>query len=136
MMHRQDPKIYVVDCIQVISGFFIILVLIKFLEQRSRGHDENIASSFVDQANKWYSMSLQDKQSMYSLQHVDYAIAYLNAARHIASDTSLERSTGLDIHKFYRKVNEHQRNIVKDLSSKLNMKSKHKHVHAQAAWLS
>lgn len=135
MMHRQDTKAYTVDCIQVIAGFFIIAVLMKFVEQKSGGHDENMASTFVDQANKWYSMSLQDKQSVYSMQHVDYAIAYLNAARHIASDTSLERSTGLDIHKVYRKVNEHQRKIVKELSSKLNIKSKHKQVHAQATWL-
>ncbi len=134
-MHRQDPKAYTVDCVQVITGFFILAVILKFVEQKSRGHDEDIASSFIDQANKWYNMSLQDKQSVYGMQHVDYAIAYLNAARHIASDTSLERSTGLDIHKVYRKISDHQRNIVRELSSKLNIKSKHKHVHAQAAWL-
>ena len=105
MLQRQDIKTYTIDCLQVIAGCFIFVILLKFCEQRtSSNQDEHIAHAFVDQANKWYNVSLQDKQSVYIVQHANYAIAYLNAARHMASDTTLERMTGLDIHKLYRKI--------------------------------
>tara|TARA_B110000008_G_scaffold257327_1_gene275419 strand:+ start:4228 stop:4641 length:414 start_codon:yes stop_codon:yes gene_type:complete len=136
MINRiDDSKTYLVDSLQIVTAFFVIVCGLKLIENKDRTKEDDLAQTLIEQANKWYNICQQDKHTFYSMQHANYAVAYLHAARHIESDTNLERLTGVDIHKFYKKLDEYQRLQTKEIMSKAYPKSKIKPPHAQAAWL-
>lgn len=138
MISRTDNlRGYVIDCLKVFSGCFVVLWLFKILDIDNKNtNDMNVSKSLIDQANKWYNVSIQDKNSFYALQHANYSVAYLNAARHSTSDNVLEQITGFDIHKLYKKIDENQRNQSKDIITKSNLKVKQKNLHSQPSWIS
>lgn len=131
-----DTKAYIVDSLQVTAGFLIIVVVIKLFEPHESTDTTIIARSLLNQASQWYSLSMQDKQPLYAMQHANYAVAYLNAARHTASDIILEQTSGLDIHKLYKSIDENHRQRMKETAGKLLPKTKLKGIHTQAAWIS
>ncbi len=134
-MLRDDMKLYLIDTLYVTLGCLVFLSLMKMMEGSSHTSDASIAKVLLEQAAKWYKISLQDNQNLYSMQHANYSVAYLNAARHIASDTTLERLSGLDIHKLFKKIDDHQRSVMmKDFSNKPSKKIKN--LPSQVAWLS
>ena len=134
-MMRDDMKLYLMDSLYVTLGFLILLSLMKMMESTTHTSDVSVAKILLEQAAKWYKISLQDTQNIYSMQHANYSVAYLNAARHIASDTTLERISGLDIHKLFKKIDEHQRSVMmKDFNTKPTKKIKN--LPSQVAWLS
>jgi len=134
-MVRDDIKLYLIDTLYVTLGCIVLLSLMKMMEGTAHTSDVSIAKILLEQSAKWYKISIQDTQNLYSMQHANYSVAYLNAARHIASDTTLERVSGLDVHKLFKKIDEHQRNIMmKDLSNKPSKKIKS--LPSQVAWLS
>lgn len=125
------PK-YMIVTLKVTAGFFVLILVLKVCDQRDNSDGMKLARSLLDQSSKWYSISLQDKQAFFSFQHANYAIAYLNAARHIASDVMLERMSGTDIHKLYNKMEAHQFTVTKQMVGK----HKGKDMHAQPSWIS
>ena len=117
------------DAIRVSVVFMCLVILIKALEPYMKKSDnDGLAKAMLAQTVKWLSHSLQDKNASTSLQHATYAMAYLNAARHVASDTVLERLSGLDIHKLNRSIDIQQQAKAKDLNKqcpKLRTKMPH-----------
>lgn len=118
----------------VTIGVAVVLLLCGVLEQQSQNKDAHVAKALIQQASKWYAISLQDKTPFHSLQHADYAMAYLNAARHVSNDTILERVSGIDVHKLFRSVDAQQKSAAKELLSKTSKPTKLKNT--QATWLS
>ena len=134
-MMRDDMKTYLMDSLYVTLGCLVLLSLMKMMESTSHTSDVSVAKVLLEQAAKWYKISLQDTENIYSMQHANYSVAYLNAARHIASDTTLERLSGLDIHKLFKKIDEHQRSVMmKDFNTKPSKKIKN--LPSQVAWIS
>ena len=135
MINRSENiQEYMMDAVRVLIGCFVLFSFTSLLESKTNDKESSHAKTLVEQANKWYEISNQDKQSIYTLQHSNYAVAYLQAARHFASDTSLERSSGHDIHLLYRKIDEKQKQAQKDLMNKSSNKEK-KTMHAPSAWI-
>lgn len=135
-MNRFDnPRQYLFDALQATLGLFVIVFVIKCLEPNDGMGDDSIAKSLIQQASKWHSMSLQDKQILYSLQHSNYAVAYLNAARHTCSDAVLERLSGMDIHKLYKAIDSQNIHVLKEIAQKIYGKTKMKSMHAHSGWL-
>ncbi len=133
-MLRTDTRAYIIDALQVSAVCFIIATLLKIFEEKDI-QDSNIAKTLIEQSHKWHTISVQDKQLLYSMMHSNYAVAYLNAARHASNDTNLERLTGIDIHKLYKKIDDHQQKTTKEMFTKLHPKTKVKNIHAQSAWV-
>jgi hypothetical protein len=60
----------------------------KFIRQMKR---------LVQQASKWHTTARQDSDPTTRLVHANYALAYANVARALASDNSIEQITGINI---------------------------------------
>lgn len=100
------------DAVRVTLALLVVSMLIKLIEPFNNSpseKDNSIARNMLEQANYWYNMSSQDKSTQSKNQHIAYAVAYLNAARHITSDATLERLTGLDVHTLQTVIEREQK---------------------------
>jgi len=128
---------YVGDALKITSGMIIILILVRLTEPyiSRMSSTEDISQSFMDQSMRWYATSMQDKQPGFALQHITYALAYLNAARHISTDTAIERRCGTDVQAFYTAVDTQHRATMRDLGKQCpKMKMRGSFVH-NSGWL-
>lgn len=130
----EDTKRYLINAVQVTLAVIVLLVVSTSLESLSDNHQGSNAKSFLSQSGKWYRMSLQDRDPFYALQHCDYALAYLNAARHTANDNVLER-TGTDIHRYHNKLLEQQNRLMKTLLPKITGKKSKTPPAVHASWI-
>ena len=132
-----DSDTYLKDTVKVTAASVIFFIIMKVLELNRRS-DSIISKSLVDQAHRWYTISTQDKSPLYAYQHINFATAYLNAARHSANDTTLEQVSGIDVHGLYKRIDDFQRQTLKTLSTKQigtkGTKGK-TNVHLKSSWL-
>lgn len=117
------------DACRVSVFFMCALIVITAVEPHlKRSEHDGLAKAMLAQTVKWLALSSQDKNASSGLQHATYAMAYLNAARHVASDTVLERLSGIDIHKLSRSIDMQQQARSNDLNKqcpKLRTKMPH-----------
>ena len=118
MNRFENTKDYVKDTINISCITLALLVVIKFFDTQSVKSESSIAQSLIEQAYKWFTLSTQDKIPSISFQHANFAMAYLNAARHVSSDTKLEQLSSIDVHNLYKKIDELQRQSAKLLIQK------------------
>ena len=113
---RTDADAYARDALKMTGGLVAVLVLLKLSEPyvaSIASHDE-MSFSFLDQSARYYATSMQDRQPLFALQHVTYALAYLNAARHMSNDSALEHRSGMDIQAFQVAVDTQRRATMRD----------------------
>ena len=72
--------------------------------------------SLARQASKWSLTSMQDKNEIIALVHANYGVAYLMALRDLASDSEIEKATGLDITKFRNRIIDIQSSVTRKLA--------------------
>ena len=105
------------DVLLVTLGFVCLVTLIKGVEPyMTRSENDAIAKAMLTQTMKWLALSMQDSNACNSMQHATYASAYLSAARHVGSDTTLERLSGIDMHKLSRAIDTQQQTKVRELN--------------------
>ena len=116
-MFFRDVDDYVKDALKITGGIILILTVLRLTEPylSHLSSTEDASQSFMDQSMRWYATSVQDKQSGFALQHITYAVAYLNAARQISTDTVIERRSGVDVQAFHAAVDAQQRVTMRDL---------------------
>lgn len=62
------------------------------------------AQELVAQSNEWQRLSKQDESVLYSLRHASLAVAYMNAARLLCTDETLQRTTGMNTYEVSRSL--------------------------------
>jgi hypothetical protein len=129
---NQDVKMYLVDTVKWTLSFILFILILSALENVPKSNDQLLASSLLFQSGKWYRMCTQNQEVIYALQQCDYAIAYLNAARHAAPDSFLEKTNKTDLHKYHNKLLSHQTNLLKKINPKQISKRK---TSPQPSWL-
>lgn len=130
-----DTRQYLVDVLKATAGFVVVTFVYSIVQTTGNSNDSNVAKSLLDQSSRWYKMSLQDKNPIFSMQHLNYALAYLNAARSVSNDTNLERVSGIDVHKLSVQLDKHHLHVLREVSEKSHVKLKQKEVHNQTSWL-
>ena len=119
MLHR-DAFEYKRDAVRVTIGVLVGSLLYKASEPLfyavTNADQIAHACTFAEQAQQWLNTSLQDKNVQTKLQHVYLAAAYLQAARHLVNDATLERSTGLDVHNMQVTIENTQVLVNRDFS--------------------
>lgn len=86
--------------------------------------EKDAARVFVEQAKRWYAAAQQSSNATFTFQHCNYALAYLNAARYLVDDQTIERVTSLHVHRFSRAVEENQRKALRGLTRVAQVKGK------------
>lgn len=79
--------------------------------------DVRALKDLVKSAAQWNSRSLQDTNAMIGLMNANYAMAYLNVARSVGSDTDIERHTGASVDELLKEVESAQKKAIQRLAS-------------------
>ena len=118
-MSWRHPERYHRDAVRATCLFAVIAVLSKLAEPYladDAARSSRAARTLVDQAFHWYTQVAHDQNAQVKQQHASYASAYLHAARHIASDATLERESGVDVHVLQRDIDEMQAASLREIA--------------------
>lgn len=106
----------------VVGGVVLLALLSRFSSgARSATHAAEVtktARELVAQALEWHRMSAQDESPLYAFRHATLAMAYMNSARLLCCDDTLQRATGIDVHETQRTLDAAQRKKLAALSKK------------------
>ncbi len=117
MFVKQTFQTQLKNCSYMTCIVVIVSVLIKVINSQLE-KDVVFANgiALLKQSMKWFDLSKQDGNYDISYQHANYSIAFLQAARHVTNDTILEQGSGIDVHKYFKTIDSHQRSIYKKIS--------------------
>lgn len=101
----------------------------------SQTKESHIGVALLRQAHEWLATSQQDGTPMVALQHANFAMAYLNASRHVASDLVLEQHAHLDVHKLSRKIDARQKSALAALQKACPKLSRKQFQTPSSAWI-
>ena len=132
-----DSTEYAKNALKVTSCFVVLLLILKALQPLLRTtKTSEISSNLVDQAVRWHMASQQDKHAVFSMQHANYAMAYLNSARHLSTDQILEQISGINIHELYNAIDMQQRHMMREIGRQCpKLKLKGSNINS-SGWLS
>ena len=135
----RDPSDYKRDAYRVTVVLLVVLILVKACEPyfvNTSDKEHTIGRNMIEQAQNWYQVSIQDQNSQSKYQHISFAAAYLHAARHVVSDSVLERLTGIDVHELQLAIDAQQKNanieIIRQCPKLKHMPTKPK---SKPAWM-
>lgn len=102
----------------VLAGFGL-LVLIFVVSRTSRGTalQARALTDLVQSASQWSASSLQDSNVLLSLMHANYAMAYLNVARLLSSDSEIEATTSVRLDELLSEFKAAQSSAIGRLTS-------------------
>ena len=107
----EDYKIRILYATAIVVAVSLAVKLFERTHLEGQQNYKN-AVKLLKKAIAWHSMSLQDTHSEIAYQHINYAIAYLGAARECASDTILEHGCRCDVHHFSKAVHQRQQSLI------------------------
>ena len=113
-------------------GAFTLLTKLIDGHSDASALEKTLGRQLLDQSKQFYSLSVQDRKPMLSLEHATFALAYLNAARHVVHDAVLEQTSGVNIHALLRSITQQQQQASRELAKSCpKIKSKP----TQLSWL-
>lgn len=77
----------------LVAIVFAFLWFIQFLKNPETSDTSSIVKRLFQTSAQWNTTSVQDSNAILSLMHSNYAMAYLNVARSLATDAQIERWT-------------------------------------------
>jgi hypothetical protein len=98
---------------------FIIVIIVWLITSSKRNKnalDERALRDLIKSASQWNVRSNQDSNTMISLMNANYAMAYLNVARSVGSDTDIEKHTGAAVDELLKDIENSQSSAIQKLT--------------------
>lgn len=106
------------DAAYVTAAIVVVSIAFKLIEPytaSSTDREHSIAKSMIEEAKQWFLTSAQDQNSQSKYEHISFASAYLNSARHILNDIGLERISGIDVHELQKSIDDMKKTTSRDI---------------------
>lgn len=104
------------EVVRVAASVVAVVLVFSMIANASdrRAHDDpdGLAADIVRQSIQWLDMAAQDTDPMTRWQHLALAKAYLNVARNIASDATIERATQAHVRALSKRIEAEMHNSV------------------------
>lgn len=101
-----------------IAGLGLLaLILIVFRTSRTSALQSRALVDLVQSASQWSASSLQDSNVLLSLMHANYAMAYLNVARLLSSDSEIESTASVRLDELLNEFKASQSSAIGRLTS-------------------
>jgi hypothetical protein len=116
LLHESQLK----TTLLVMGCIFLLACLSKWTEHTQPKQSKQMTRQLkrvMSQASKWHTTSRQDMDPVINLIHADYALAYANVARSLASEVALEKTSGIKIRDFVYQLESDQKKAVQNLVS-------------------
>ena len=84
----------------ILFSVILIAILSKWTGSNNPKYSQRFTrqmNRIVQQANKWHTTSKQDGEPILQLIHSNYALAYANVARALASDETIQQMSGVKL---------------------------------------
>lgn len=94
----RDPTDYQMDIMRVTVATLFLTIVVRYIESSITSNDTAACKVLIQNAERYNSMAAQDSNPRVRLRHSAMAVANLQAARQLFSDTVIENATGLDVH--------------------------------------
>lgn len=97
----------------------ILLVLLSKWAVKASGSTKEFNDAIqrlVSQSSQWGMAASQDSSILLRLMHANYAIAYLRAAKLLASEQDIKKITSIDVYELQRALEDQQQNEVARLA--------------------
>jgi sensor c-di-GMP phosphodiesterase-like protein len=106
------------DAIRVTVAFTGVRLLLRFLEPlfvASSDKEHDIATMLVQEANRYYETSVQDRNAHLRYQHAHSAHVHLETARKMVRDRELERLTRFNIHDLQTSIQKQEKSSQREM---------------------
>lgn len=103
MVWSRDASEYQLDAMRATIAVLIFACVVKSIPHGGGGSDR-IARALVSNGERYHGLAQQDQLPSIRLQHAAMAVANLQTARQLFSDSSIERSTGIDVHALTKRT--------------------------------
>lgn len=110
----------------VITGCVVMAILIlAILAKVTQGLNRTVSKQTIQNAgillkgsSKWALAAQQDKNPMFSVIHISYALAYANALREVLNDREIQVATGVDMREHVESMEILQRQAITKLGDR------------------
>ena len=114
--------------LMMVAGVIVLIFFSKcgdyIMVRQSK--ENRVGLALLLQAREWYLTSGQDGSPVSALQHANFSIAYLHAARYACRDVILERLSGVDVQGLSKAIeNQQQKTLLALQKTCPKIKSKH-----------
>ncbi len=100
----------------IIIGILLLSILFKKIINSDENQLSKIINTLIRQAARWSAAAQQDESPIIALLHANYGAGYLWALKDIASDQEIEKSTGINVLTFKKKIINIQDEATKKVS--------------------
>ena len=96
----------------------LIIVALNIAEKQADDDPEGVAGDSMTQSLKWQRLAMQDSDVLTRFRHLLLAQAYLNVARHFATDECIERTSRVHVRAMCTKIDKDVMSTSKQLHSR------------------
>jgi hypothetical protein len=102
----------------ILVGLLIVVVLWMFSQNKNRRNalDTRALKDLVKSSAQWNARAQQDTNPLIGLMNSNYAMAYLNVARSLGSDTDIEKHTSAAVDELLKEVEGTQSRAMQKLT--------------------
>jgi hypothetical protein len=112
--YSQPAFYYSIIVLGIIIGISLLSKWSESDKQYSKPFLRKI-KTFIEQATRWNAMATQDTNSILQLVHCNYALAYAQVVKNVASYKDIENITGIDINELIYYLEECQSASIKNI---------------------
>jgi len=122
----------------IFYGLIGIFILYLFSSARNKRNalDSRAIRDLIKSAAQWNSRSVQDTNPLIALMNANYAMAYMNVARSLGSDSDIERYTNVSIDELLKDLEATQRTAIQKLTMQCPNSTPHGLAAVHTGWLS
>ena len=122
-----DP--HCIAAIAVTAGTLIASSVAKVIAPASRSYSaeyEKRAKLIVNQGVQYAQMAHQDTDPVFAMHHTTMALAYLQAASHLADDKALMRVSNVDVHALSEKLKKKLASLIDAMNTSSGLRKTNK----------
>lgn len=103
----------------MLGGFLLLMIGLWVYNTRSTRNalDSRALKDLVKSAAQWNLRSSQDSNAIVGLMNANYAMAYLNVARSLGSDSDIEKMTRIQLDPFIDEIEASQTNAIRRITN-------------------
>jgi hypothetical protein len=105
-----------VMAVLIIAGITALALLSKSITNPKQSkHVRKVLRKMIRNASTWNTIAQQDQNPLIAITHSNYALAFARTARMLASDSAIEKTTGINIGELVSFLEDSQQKLMQKM---------------------